>query len=380
MTWHTLLAVNCRHDRGKLRYKTYICTYLLAWKLPFDGRQSMLGTYVNATRAVTAFLSCGALLLRFNWPIATGAAIVVAGLICITVVHQTAFGAIIRRGVDLIAEIVQQRDLGCHALDVLVGTRCGRSACHRDFDIAIVRRGRRLQVLIMLRHGLLQGRMRMYMCGPIAEIRCALTHAGYARRHLSVRHADGGRHTQHSAHFGALAVAAVELLRVRGQIVGGQLQRMLILALCNKKRKWGKASMRQAVSVGDGNGSVSACQRIVLSTGHIVCSLYANIEPKLLSVQTFAQHTMQLQLQLQLPAAAVVAAVATRLTRANNGIHSKVNNVDRQLTQLSIRKLCGLQSNDQLTQWRAKFRLQRQHKVVASCCCPRLQALHGWHA
>lgn len=106
---------------------------------------------------------------------------------------------------------------------MLVGACWGRGACHGDFDIAIVRRGGRLQLLIVLRYGLLYGRMRVCVCRPIAEIRCALTHAGHARRHLGVRHADGGRHTQCGAHFGAVAVAAIQLLRIGGQIVGGQL-------------------------------------------------------------------------------------------------------------------------------------------------------------
>lgn len=39
--------------------------------------------------------------------------------------------------------------------------------------------------------------MRMHVCGPVAEVRRTLAHAGHARRHLGMRHAKRGRHTQY---------------------------------------------------------------------------------------------------------------------------------------------------------------------------------------
>lgn len=58
----------------------------------------MLGTHVNAARAVAAVLSRGALLLRLGLAIAAGdPVVVVAGLVRIAVIHQTALGAVVCR-------------------------------------------------------------------------------------------------------------------------------------------------------------------------------------------------------------------------------------------------------------------------------------------
>lgn len=169
-----------------------ICTYL-AWKFPFNGRKSMGGTNVNATQTVTAILGSGAFLLDFL--IRTGA-IVIARLVRITVIHQAAISAVIRWGVNLIAQIIEKRNFG--RLQLLC-TSSTSGTSYWDLDVAVGRLQTawpwRAQVLIVLWYGLLNGRMCVRMCCPVAEIRCALPHAGHARRHLCVRHADGGRHT-----------------------------------------------------------------------------------------------------------------------------------------------------------------------------------------
>lgn len=74
-------------------------------------------------------------------------------------------------------------------------------------------------VLNLLWNWLLDGRMRVDMRCSIAQIRCPLSHAGHARRHLGVRHAQSGRHTQYGAGF--VGVACIHLMRIRGQVMRG---------------------------------------------------------------------------------------------------------------------------------------------------------------
>lgn len=88
-----------------------------------------------------------------------------------------------------------------------------------------------------------------------------------------------------------MGVAGVQLMRIRGQVVSGQLQRMLFSAFC----KWKAVERNIVLNIcchfnlrtgngkdTDGNGSASACQRIGLSPGTVcrqLCAHCANIDP-----------------------------------------------------------------------------------------------------
>lgn len=203
----------------------------------------MGGANVNPIRTVAAVFGASAFRFRpFVILIGTVAiVVVVASLIGIAVIlHQTTFAAIICGRVHLIAEIIEQRYLRC--LQLIIADDSS-SACHGDFDVAIGssaqrRCGRQVHSNVMW-YGLLDGRMRVHVCGPVAEVRRTLAHAGHARRHLGVRHAQRGRHTQYgAAAFVRVGVVAgrIQLMRIGGQIVCGKLQRMLILALCERER------------------------------------------------------------------------------------------------------------------------------------------------
>lgn len=99
-----------------------------------------------------------------------------------------------------------------------------------------------------MRYRLLDGCMRMHVCGTITEVRRTLAHACHTRWHLGVGHAQRGRYTQYGgAGLVRMGVVArcIQLMRIGGQIVGGKLQRMLILALCERKEKMQRKSMRE---------------------------------------------------------------------------------------------------------------------------------------
>lgn len=201
----------------------------------------MGGANVNPIRTVAAVFGASAFRFRLLVILIGTVAIVVvvSSLIGIAVIlHQTTFAAIICGRVHLIAEIIEQRYLRCLQLII---------ACDGDFDVAIGcsaqrRCGRQVHADVMW-YGLLDGRMRVHVCGPVAQVRRTLAHAGHARRHLGVRHAQRGRHTQYGvAGFVRVGVVAgrIQLMRIGGQIVCGKLQRMLILALCGRERGRGE--------------------------------------------------------------------------------------------------------------------------------------------
>lgn len=111
-------------------------------------------------------------------------------LVGIAVVHQTTVPAVIRRGVDIVAEIVQQRHLGSPKLIRTSHRKTGGG--NRNLDVAI-----RGGVAGMgVRNGLLDsGHLgRRPVSGPKTQIWRPLTHAGDSGWHLGVRHAQRGRH------------------------------------------------------------------------------------------------------------------------------------------------------------------------------------------
>jgi len=189
-------------------------------------------------------------------------------LVGIAVLHQAAVPALVRRGVDLVAEIVQQRHLGSPKL--IRTSHRDSGGGHRNLDVAI--RGGVAGVGV--RDGLLNGGHlggTHSVSGPETQIGGSLTHAGHSGWHLCVRHTQCGRYTQHSRPTAprrrplvgvGMGVARVhQLVRIGGQIVGGQLQRMLILAFCRVEKAEEMATINTSackVSEGCERGSGSA--------------------------------------------------------------------------------------------------------------------------